>query len=92
MVTILVFGHALQATLNDTELHVEVPTPSSLKAVLEGNSALLGPLLPFIERGEVLVTINKKVGRLESTVRDGDTIKVTHQINPTYEGATWHNP
>jgi len=25
-------------------------------------------------------------------VKDGDTIKLTHQFNPVFEGARWHNP
>ena len=46
----------------------------------------------LLGKGELLVTVNRKVGSMDSVVRDGDTIKLTHQCNPTYEGATWQNP
>lgn len=92
MVTILVFGQALRDSLNENEIQVEVPAPMSFKALLEAYPDQLAGLRPFFEKGEILITINRKVAGLDSSVRDGDTVKLTHQFNPTYEGAMWQNP
>ena len=40
----------------------------------------------------MLVTVNKKIGALTSVVKHGDTVKFSHQTNPSFEGARWHNP
>jgi hypothetical protein len=40
----------------------------------------------------LLVTVNKKVGSLESMVKDGDIVKLTHQAHPIFDGAMWQNP
>ena len=52
----------------------------------------LKALTPFMNRGELLVTVNRKVGSLETLIRDGDVVKLTYQSNPAYEGAMWQNP
>ena len=49
-------------------------------------------MITFIDKGEVLVTVNKKIGALTSVVRDGDTVKFSHQTNPKLQGARRHNP
>lgn len=92
MVTIVVFGKALRDCLKETEVQVEVPNPMPLRALLDANPGQLAGLRPFFDKGEVLITVNRKVASLDSTVRDGDTVKLTHQFNPTYEGAMWQNP
>ena len=71
---------------------IDLAGPTTVRGLLEGHQEQLGGLLGFMNRGELLVTVNKKVGTLDSKVQDGDTIKLTHQFNPTYEGARWHNP
>ena len=38
------------------------------------------------------MTVNRKVGSLDSKLKDGDVIKITHQFNPVFEGARWQNP
>jgi hypothetical protein len=48
--------------------------------------------MPFLAKSEVLVTVNRKVAVIDSPIRDGDTIKLTHQTNPVFDGARWHNP
>jgi hypothetical protein len=45
-----------------------------------------------MNKGQLLVTVNRKVGTLDSVLRDGDTLKLTHQFNPIVDGAAWHNP
>lgn len=92
MVTVLLFGETLRQAVEESELTLDVAGATTVKGLLETNRDKLPGLLSFMNRGELLVTVNKKVGTLDSTVKDGDTVKLTHQINPTFEGATWHNP
>ena len=92
MVTILLFGLSLRQSVGESELQVDVAGPVTVKALLESNQDTLAGALPFMHKGELLVTVNKKVGSLESMVKDGDTVKLTHQSNPQYDGAMWQNP
>jgi len=92
VVTVLLFGLALRESVGESELQVEAPEPTTIKKLIEANQEQLGGLLPFLNKSEVLVTVNRKVGTLDSSIRDGDTIKITHQTNPIFEGARWHNP
>ena len=92
MVTVLLFGQALRQSVEESELQVEVPGPLTVRQLLEANQDRLGGVMPFLGKGELLVSVNRKVGTIDSMVQDGDTVKLTHQFNPTYEGATWQNP
>ncbi len=92
MVTILMFGHTLREAVGESEIEVEIATPTSVKAILEANQEKLGGALGLANKGEIVVAVNKKVGSLDSIVNDGDTVKLTHQFNPIFEGATWQNP
>lgn len=92
MVTVLVFGHTLRQAVEEPELELEIVGPTTVRQLLEAHSEKLGGLKPHLEKGEILVTVNRKVSDLTSPVRDGDTIKLTHNSNPTYEGMMWHNP
>lgn len=92
MVTVLLFGLTLQQSVGESELRLDVPGPVTVKTLLESNPDKLAGALPFMQKGELLVTVNKKVGSLESVVKDGDVVKLTHQTNPSYDGALWHNP
>jgi molybdopterin synthase sulfur carrier subunit len=92
MVTVLLFGETLRQAVEESELQCDVTGPTTVKGLLETNQDKLAALLPFMRRSELLVTVNKRVGTLDTMVKDGDTVKLTHQFNPTFEGATWHNP
>ncbi len=92
MVTVLLFGHALREAAEDSEYRFEVTGPVTIRSLLETNQEKLGRVILLVNKGEVLVTVNRKVGSLESAIKDGDTIKLTHQANTTYEGAMWQNP
>lgn len=92
MVTIRMFGHALRQTVEESDVEVEVAAPMTVKALLEAYPEKLGGALALAAKGEILVAVNKKVGALDSIVNDGDIVKLTHQFNPIYEGATWQNP
>jgi molybdopterin synthase sulfur carrier subunit len=92
MVTVLLFGLTLRESVGESELQLDVAGPTTVQALLESNQEKLAGALPFMRKGELLVTVNKKVGSLESIVHDGDMVKLTHQSNPQYDGAMWQNP
>jgi molybdopterin synthase sulfur carrier subunit len=92
MVTILLFGLTLRDAVGESELQIQVQGSLTVQRLIEANQDRLGSVIAFMNRGELLVTVNRKVGSLDSQVRDGDTVKLTHHSNPVYEGATWHNP
>lgn len=92
MVTIMMFGHTLREGVEEPEIEIELSAPTSVKAILEANQDKLGGALSLANKSEILVAVNKKVGTLDSIVKDGDTVKLTHQFNPSYDGARWHNP
>jgi len=92
MVTIRVFGQTLLPCVQEPEIQCKISVPVTVRQLLEGNPETLGGLMEFLRRSELMVTLNQKVSTLETQVNDGDVIKLTHQFNPEYEGATWHNP
>jgi len=92
MVTVLLFGIQLRDAVGDSEVVIESAAPTTVKKLIEANQDRLGAVLPYLEKSEVLIMVNKKVGTQDSAVKDGDTIKLTHQFNPVFEGARWHNP
>lgn len=92
MVTLLLFGETLRQAAGETEFHCDVAAPVTVKALLEANGDRLAGVLPFMNKGQLMVTVNRKVGSLDSTVRDGDTVKLTHQFNPVMDGPLWQNP
>ncbi|CBK42342.1 protein of unknown function, moaD-like [Nitrospira defluvii] len=88
MVKVLILGPTLQERVTETELDLEVEGPVAIKALIEGNAELLDGLAPYVVRGELLVTVNRKVGSLDSVVRDGDVLKISHQSRASYDGTT----
>ncbi len=92
MVTIQVFGQMLLPCVEEPELQCEVAGSLCVRELLTGNPDVLGGLLVFLDKGELMVAVNQKISTLDSQVKDGDVVKLTHQFNPEYEGATWHNP
>ncbi len=92
MVTIQVFGHALRESLVDSELTLDVNGPTTVRKLLQDHHEQLGQILEYFNKGEVLVTVNRKVSTQDSPVNDGDTVRLTHQVHHSFEGARWHNP
>ncbi len=92
MVTIRVFGQVLLSCVDESEIQCEVSESVSVRELLEGNPETLGGLMDFLRKSELMVTVNQKIGTLESKVKDGDVVKLTHQFHPEHEGALWHNP
>jgi molybdopterin synthase sulfur carrier subunit len=88
MVKVLILGVTLQQRMSETELDLDVDGPLAIKTLINGNADLLDALAPFVERGELLVTVNRKVGSIDSLVRDGDVLKIAHQSRASYDGTT----
>lgn len=91
MVTLLLFGQTLKDVVGASEVEVEIAERTTIKQLIDSHEQL-GGLMPLLAKSEVLVTVNRKVAAIDSAVHDGDTIKLTHQTNPIFEGARWHNP
>ncbi len=88
MVKVLILGVTLQQRMSETELDLDVEGPVAIKALLEAHPDPLAALAPFAQRGELLVTINRKVGSIDSLVKDGDVLKISHQSQASYDGTT----
>ena len=86
MVAIQIFGQALRAAVDEPELEVPLSGTSTVKQLIEANPVQLGGLRPFIQNREALITINKKIGSEDSSVRDGDVVKISYQSRTSYDG------
>ncbi|GKS58752.1 hypothetical protein YTPLAS18_22790 [Nitrospira sp.] len=91
MVTVMIIGQ-LQQHVDEPQLELELPSNPTVKGLLEANEDALGVVGSFAISGQLMVTVNKKISTLESTLKDGDVVKLTYQANFSYEGARWHNP
>ena len=92
MVTVLILGLTLRDAVGEPDMELDVTGDTTVKQLLDANQDRLSELIAFIDKGEVLVTVNKKIGALTSVVKNGDTVKFSHQSNPSSDGARWHNP
>jgi molybdopterin synthase sulfur carrier subunit len=86
MVTVLLLGSTLRAVVGESEVAVEVSEPLTVKQLVEANRGRLGGLLRFIDNREALITVNKKIGTVDSPVRDGDIVKFAFQSRASYDG------
>ena len=92
MVRVLLYGVTLRQAVDETELTCGLPQPATVKGLIEANCEKLGQALSFAYRAELLVTVNRRIATLDTPVRDGDVIKLTHQSAAAVDGARWHNP
>ena len=92
MVTVRVFGQTLLPCVEEAEMECEIIGNPTVREFLEGDAQKFCGLLEFLNKGELMVTINQKISTLEATLKDRDVLKLTHQFNPTLEGAMWQNP
>lgn len=86
MVLVQIFGQTLRAVVDENEIEVPVTGPTTVKQLIEANSAQLGALLQYIKSREALITINKKIGTEDSLVRDDDVVKLSFQSRTSYDG------
>ena len=92
MVKVLVFGQTLRQCVDEPEIECAITEPVTVRTLLESHPDSFKNLLSLLSSGQLMVTVNQKVSTLETLVKDGDLVKLTHQINPDYEGTLWHNP
>ena len=86
MVTVLVYGLTLRDAVGEAELEFEVLEPTTVRKLIEMNRDRMGPLLQFLVNREVMITVNKKVSADDTMVKDGDTVKLSHQSRVSYDG------
>lgn len=86
MVTVLVFGLTLRDAVGETEFEIEVSEPTTVRKLIESNQDRMGPLLQFLLNREVMIAVNKKVSGEDTTVRDGDVVKLSYQSRTSYDG------
>ena len=75
MITISLMGQ-LQTADGERDLACEVPSPMSVRRVIQRQGVQLRHLLQLIREKKVLVTINKKIASEDSLVQDGDAIRL----------------
>ena len=92
MIRVLLYGVTLRQADDETELTCGLTQLATVKGLIEANGEKLAQALSFAHRGELLVTVNRKIATLDTHVRDGDVIKLTHQSTAAVDGARWHNP
>jgi molybdopterin synthase sulfur carrier subunit len=79
-------GTTLRDAVADSDIEVEVSGPTTVKKLIETNQEKLGGLLRYLANREALITVNKKIGAEDSTVQDGDVVKVSFQSRASYDG------
>ncbi len=92
MVIVRVFGQNLLECVEEPEMELEIEAPMNVRDLLEGHAEKMGALIEFMHKSELMITVNQKIVTLDSMVKDGDQIKLTHQFHPELEGMMWHNP
>lgn len=75
MVTITLMGH-LHTADGERDLACHIPSPMSVRQVIQRQGVQLRHLLQLIHAKQVLVTINKKIASEDSLVQDGDAIRL----------------
>lgn len=92
MIKVLIFGQMLRDVIDEQEVECKVEERMTVRELFESHSETFQPLQPFLKSSQLMITVNQKVSTLETPVKDGDTIKLTHQFHPEHEGMMWHNP
>jgi hypothetical protein len=75
MVTISLMGQ-LQTADGERDFACEVPSPMTVRRLIQRQGVQLRHLLQLIREKKVLVTINKKIASDDSLVHDGDAIRL----------------
>ena len=86
MVKVLIFGLTLRDSVGETEFELEVSEPTTVRKLIESNQDRMGPLLQFLTNREVMITVNKKVSADDTVIKNGDTVKLSHQSRTSYDG------
>jgi hypothetical protein len=75
MITISLMGQ-LQTADGERDLACDVPSPMSVRQVIQRQGIQLRHLLQLIREKKVLVTVNKKIASEDSLVQNGDAIRL----------------
>jgi sulfur-carrier protein len=86
MITVLLFGLTLRDAVGETEFECEISESTTVRKLIESNQDRMGPLLQFLANREVMITVNKKVSAEDTTIKDGDIVKLSHQSRTSYDG------
>ncbi len=93
MVKVLMFGHAIREVVEDPEVELTLDESVSIRQLLGMHQEHFREIMAFLELQELMFTINQKISTLDSLVKNGDTVKITHQGgDQSADGARWHNP
>lgn len=93
MVKILIYGLALRDAVEDPEVEIALENATTLRQLLEDYPDHFEGLMPFLQSNQLMLTINQKISTLEAQVKNGDTVKITHQGGEHHaDGAMWQNP
>lgn len=74
MITITLMGQ-LQTTDGERDLACELPTPVTVRQVIQRQGRGLRHMLQLLREKKVLVTINKRIASEDSLVQDGDAVR-----------------
>lgn len=75
MITITLMGQ-LQTADGERDLAFEIPKPMTVRQVMQRQGDNLRHVLQLLREKKVLVTINKRIASEDSTVTDGDAVKL----------------
>lgn len=75
MITITLMGQ-LQTADGERDLACEIPKPMTVRQVIQRQGDNLRHVLQLLREKKVLVTVNKRIASEDSTVNDGDAIKL----------------
>ncbi len=92
MIKVLIFGQTLRDAIDEQEIECDLAEPMTVRSLFDFHSERFQPIRHFLNSSQLMITVNQKVSTLETQVKDGDTIKLTHQFHAEHEGMMWHNP
>jgi hypothetical protein len=75
MVTITLMGQ-LQTADGERDLACDIPGPLSVRQIIQRQGDNMRHVFQLLREKKVLVTINKRIASEDSTVNDGDAIKL----------------
>lgn len=75
MVTITLLGQ-LQTADGERDLACELAEPTTVKQLIQRQGDTLRDVFQLIKEKKVMVTVNKRIAGEDTTVRDGDTIRL----------------
>lgn len=75
MVTITLMGQ-LQTADGERDFACALPSPMSVRQLIQRQGRALRPVLDLMREKRVLVTVNKKIASEDTKVHDGDAIRL----------------